>query len=108
MSKDKDVKNTLTDEKILKDLIDSEKLTDEEFEAFSGMLDGITFGKLKKLTPKQRDWAENVHGGLNLDPGTVNLVSSGQVKVTDAQRDGLKKFLEKSSGPKMLRPPGKK
>ena len=104
---DKDVKNTHTDAKVLKDLIDSEKLNDEEFEAFSGMLDGLTFGKMKKLTPAQRDWAEKVHCGLNLDPGTINLVSSGQVKVTDAQRDDLKKFLEKSSGPKMLRPPGK-
>jgi hypothetical protein len=108
MSKNIDVKNTLTDSKILKDLIESEKLTDEEFEAFSGMLDGITFGKLKKLTPKQRDWAEGIHGKLNLDPGSVNLVSSGQIKVTDAQKDDLKNFLEKASGPKMLRPPGKK
>lgn len=107
MSKDKDVKNTLTDSKLLKELIDSEKLNDEELEAFSGMLDGLTSGKGKKLTPKQRDWAEGIHCGLNLDPGTVNLVSSGQVKVTDAQREDLKKFLN-TLGPKMLRPPGKK
>jgi hypothetical protein len=108
MTKDKDVKITLTDSKLLKELIDSEKLTDDELETFSGMLDGLTSGKFKKLTPKQRDWAEGIHCGLNLDPGTVNLVSSGQVKVTDAQRDELKIFLEKSSGPKRLRPPGKK
>jgi hypothetical protein len=107
MTKEK-VQITLTDTKLLNELIDSEKLTDEELEAFSEMLDNLSSGKLKKLTPKQRDWAEGVHCGLNLDPGTVNLVSSGQVKVSDDQREELKKFLEKSSGKKALRPPGKK
>jgi hypothetical protein len=107
MTKDKDVKITLSDTKLLTELLDSEKLKDEEVEAFSSMLNNLTSGKLKKLTPNQRDWAEGVHCSLNLDPGTCNLVSSGQVKVTDAQREDLKKFLEKL-GPKRLRPPGKK
>jgi hypothetical protein len=107
MAKAKDVTNTLPEAKLLQELIDSEKLNDEELEAFSGMLEGLTSGNNKKLTPKQKDWAEGIHCRLNLDPGTANLVSSGQVKVTDAQRDELKKFLEKSSGPKRLRPPGK-
>lgn len=102
------VKVTLTDTKLLDELIESEKLTDEELEAFTGMLNNLTSGRFKKLTPNQRDWAEGVHCKLNLDPGTVNLVSSGQVKVTDAQRADLKKFLETHVGPKMLRPPGKK
>lgn len=100
------VKVTLTDTKLLDELIESEKLTDEELEAFTGMLNNLTSGRFKKLTPNQRDWAEGVHCKLNLDPGTVNLVSSGQVKVTDAQRDELKKFLA-TLGPKKLRPPGK-
>lgn len=106
MTKEK-VKVTLTDTKLLNELIESEKLTDEELEAFTGMLNNLSSGRFKKLTPNQRDWAEGVHCKLNLDPGTVNLVSSGQVKVTDAQRDELKKFLETHVGPKKLRPPGK-
>lgn len=104
----KEVKNSLTDIKLLNELIESEKLTTEELEAFQGMLNNLSSGKFKKLTPNQRDWAEGVHCKLNLDPGTVNLVSSGQVKVTDAQREELKQFLEKTAGPKALRPPGKK
>lgn len=107
MAKSKDVTNTLPDAKLLKELIDSDKLNEGEFEAFSGMLDGLTSGKHTKLTPKQKDWAEGIHCKLNLDPGTANLVSSGQVKVTDAQRADLRKFLE-TLGPKRLRPPGKK
>ena len=106
MTKEK-VSITLTDSKLLNELLESEKLANEEIEVFSGMLDGLTSGKFKKLTPKQRDWAEGIHCKLNLDPGTVNLVSSGQVKVTDEQLEELKKFLEKAVGPKMLRPPGK-
>jgi hypothetical protein len=107
MTKEKDVKVTLTDSKLLKELLDSEKLTDEEVEAFEEMLEGLSSGKFKKLTPKQRDWAEGVHCKLNLDPGTVNLISSGQVKVTEAEKKGLKIFLD-SLGPKKLKPPGKK
>jgi len=107
MAKPKDVTTTLPEAKLLKELIDSEKLNEEELEAFSGMLEGLTSGKYKKLTPKQKDWAEGMHCRLNLDPGTANLVSSGQVKVTDAQRADLRKFLE-TLGPKRLRPPGKK
>ncbi|MCK9567906.1 hypothetical protein M0R72_03020 [Candidatus Pacearchaeota archaeon] len=108
MAKAKDVTNTLPDAKLLKELIDSEKLSDGELEAFSSMLEGLMSGKYKKLTPNQKDWAEGIHCSLNLDPGTANLVSSGQVKVTDAQRADLKKFLDTALGPKMLRPPGKK
>jgi hypothetical protein len=108
MVKDKDVKITLTDTKLLNELLDSEKLKNEEIEAFSGMLDNLESGKLNKLTPKQRDWAEGVHCSLNLDPGTCNLVSSGQVKVTEAQLEDLKKFIETAVGPKKLKPPGRK
>jgi hypothetical protein len=96
----------LTDTKVLKDLIDNDELTEEEFEAFSSMLDDLTCGKFKKLTTKQRNWAEAVHGRLNLDPGTANLVSSGKVKVTEKQKAELKDFFA-SLGPKRLRPPGK-
>lgn len=104
----KEIKNSLTDTKILTELIDSEQLEETEYEAFKEMLGNISSGKIKKLTPKQRDWAEAAHCRLNLDPGTVNLVSSGQVKVTEHQKEELKKFIEKVTGPKLLRPPGKR
>lgn len=107
MAKPKELSTTLSDTKLLKELIDSDQLSDEELEAFSGMLDGLTSGKFKKLTTNQKDWAEGVHCKLNLDPGTVNLVSSGQVKVTDEQRADLQKFLNTAMGPKRLRPPGR-
>ena len=108
MTKTKGVKIALPETKLLTELIDSEKLSDEELEAFSGMLDDLTSGKIKKLTPKQKDWAEGIHCKLNLDPGTANLVSSGQVKVTEAQKEDLKKFIENAVGPKRLKPPGRK
>lgn len=102
------VKVILSDTKLLNELIDSERLKKDELEAFSGMLANLESGKYHKLTPNQRDWAEGIHCSLNLDPGTCNLVSSGQVKVTETQREDLKKFIEKAVGPKKLKPPGRK
>ena len=101
-----ELKVNLTDAKILNDLLDSEKLTDEEETAFSEMLDSINSRRFQKLTTRQREWAEGVHERLGLDPGAANLVSSGQVKVSEEQREGLQDFLG-TLGPKRLRPPGR-
>jgi CHAD domain-containing protein len=101
-----DLKVNLTDTQLLEDLLESEKLNEEEEEAFQGMLRDLTSRKYTKLTPRQRDWAEKSHKRLNLDPGAVNLVSSGKVKVTEEERKGLQEFVS-SLGPKKLRPPGR-
>ncbi len=102
-----EVKETnLSDTKLLEDLVESEKLSEEEEAAFSRMLDDLVAGKFQKLTPRQRDWAEGVHKKLGLDPGTENLISSGKLKVTEEQRAGLQDFLG-TLGPKKLRPPGR-
>lgn len=102
------IHNSLTDRKLLIELIESEKLSDDESEAFANMLTILKSDKSKKLTSSQRDWAEEVHARFNLDPGAANLVSTGKVKVTDAQREELKQFIANAVGPKKLRPPGKK
>jgi hypothetical protein len=99
-------KVNIPDSKLLEDLVDSEKLSDEEEAALTQMLDDLTTGRFQKLTPRQRDWAEGVHKRLGLDPGTENLVSSGRVKVTEEQRTELQGFLG-TLGPKRLRPPGR-
>jgi hypothetical protein len=101
-----DTKVHLTDTKLLEELIDSEKLNPEEEEAFAGMLKDLTSKKYHKLTQRQRVWAELTHKRFGLDPGSANLVSSGQVKVTEKERAGLQEFIT-SLGPKKLRPPGR-
>jgi len=99
-------KVTLPDLKLLEDLVESEKLEGEEEAAFSRMLGDLLAGKFQKLTKRQRDWAEWTHKRLGLDPGAANLVSSGQLRVTEAEREDLKGFLG-TLGPKRLRPPGR-
>jgi hypothetical protein len=94
------------DSKLLEDLLESEKLSEEEEVAFSRMLSDLKARKFQKLTPRQRDWVEGVHKRLGLDPGAENLVSSGQLRVTEEERDSLKGFLG-TLGPKRLRPPGR-
>jgi hypothetical protein len=99
-------KVNLPDSKLLNDLIESEKLNEEEKAAFSRMLGDLVTKKFQKLTPRQRDWAEGVHKRLGLDPGTENLISSGRVKVTAKEMESVKGFLD-TLGPKRLRPPGR-
>jgi hypothetical protein len=96
----------LTDSQLLNDLLDTERLTNDEVRAFESMAEELTSGKYAHLTDRQRAWAEGVHGKLGLDPGAANLVSSGQVVVTEAQRQELREFTQ-SLGPKRLRPPGR-
>jgi hypothetical protein len=88
---------------LLTECLESE-LEDETREAFAGMLGDIESGKWRKLTKRQREWVEGVHGRLGLDPGTENLVSSGAVKPTAAERAALASTLA-SLGPKPLKPP---
>jgi hypothetical protein len=97
----------IDDRHLLNDLLDSEKLTDEQAEAFLKMRDDLVTGKYPKLTPRQRDWAEDLHSRFGLDPGAENLVSSGQMKVSDAERKSLQDFVA-GLGPKHLRPPGRR
>ena len=51
MTKEKDVKVTLTDSKLLKELLDSEKLTDEEVDDFQN---GVRYFRTKTYTVKVR------------------------------------------------------
>ena len=102
-----DIDVGLTDIQILKDLIDSEKLTDSEEAAFTEMLKGLDSRRIRKLTDRQRQWLEEVHEKLGLDPGSANMVSSGRIRISEEERRDLNTFL-KTLGPKILRPPGRK
>lgn len=94
----------LTDQQILTALVDSEKLTDVQAEAFTTMLDTVSGGR--SLSRAQRQWAKDIHQQLGLEIPVANLVSSGKVKVTQAERESLKQFLG-GLGPKVLKPPVK-
>lgn len=95
------------DKRMLTELIESGRLNEEQEKAFTSMLEELEAGKRGSLTGRQRDWVAGVHGRFGLDPGTANLVSSGQVKVTAQERKSLNQFLT-HLGPKPLKPPGRK
>lgn len=91
---------------LLRECIESGKLDDETVDAFARMLAELEDGRFRKLTPKQREWVLGVHERLGLDPGTENLVTTGAVKITEAERKGLRDWAA-SLGPKPLKPPGR-
>lgn len=89
------------DQELLQRLIDSD--IDEELRTkFEDMKDKSSrYGG--ELTRGQRDWALQVAIRAGVDMGSANLVSSGQVKVTEAERTSLQGFL--GSLKKSLVPP---
>lgn len=96
-----------SDRQILKELLETGQLTEPELLAFSQMFEKLEASPIYHiLSQKQRAWANQVHERLGLDPGTENLVSSGVVKPTPAERRSLSTFLD-SLGPKVLTPPGR-
>ena len=98
----------IDDRHLLNDLLDSNKLSDEQAEAFNKMREDLVSGKFPKLTQRQREWAEDLHAKLGFDPGTENLFSSGQLKVTDKELKDLRDFVSSGLGPKFLRPPNRR
>ena len=89
---------------MLDDLLRSDKVTDEEEEAFRDMRTRVG---PDGLTRKQREWVSDRYRLYDLDAeeGSKNLFSSGQVKVTDAER--AKKYPWEFMK-KPLKPPGRK
>jgi len=97
------------DRKVLQALVrHTDDLEDAEAQAFTDMFDRLESGRQQTMTPKQRDWAEKVYykHGLEREEPAANLVSTGKVKVTEAERKDLKKFLD-SLGPRPLKPPSR-
>lgn len=86
-------------------LLDSDRLTDDEHRAFSGMLHRIE-GMPYKLTERQRVWVEEVYDRLDLqsEEPAENLISSGAYKPTAQERE--RKFPWESM-PKPRKPPGR-
>lgn len=97
----------LDDQELLSSLLESSKLTQDQTEAFERMLGDLKAHRFPRLSKRQRDWAEDLHARLGLDPGTENLVSSGKMSVTADERKGLQEFIA-SLGPKHLKPPGRR
>jgi hypothetical protein len=85
-----------------------EELDEFGQQAFPDMFDRLESGRQQTLTPKQRSVAEKAYYklGLEREEPAANLVSTGKVKVTEAERKDLKKFLD-SLGPRPLKPPGR-
>lgn len=92
------------DTRLLEDLIESGKLSEDQETAFNRMLEDLRSGKFRSLTERQKEWVKGVHARLGLDPGVENLVSSGKVKVTEQERKSLNAFFD-SLGPKPKKPP---
>ena len=95
----------MTDTQLLTAIIESPGVQPEASEAFQEMLDGLTSGKWHELTKKQREWASGVAERLGIDLGAANLVSSGAVKPTEAERASLGAFLSTLKRP--MKPPGR-
>jgi hypothetical protein len=76
-------------------------------EAFERMHRELDLGRYRALSKKQREWALRVHAALGLDPGAENLVTSGEVKPTRAERESLRQMVD-SLGPRPLKPPGQR
>jgi hypothetical protein len=89
---------------LLTECVESGKLDDETAEAFASMAASLEGRNLKKLSKKQREWVLGVHERLGLDPGAANLATTGAVRVTDADRKGLREWAA-TLGPKPLKPP---
>jgi hypothetical protein len=90
---------------LLTECLDESALDDVAREAFTRMKSDLERGKWKKLTKAERSWVDGTHEKLGLDPGAANLVASGIVKPTEAERASLRAMVA-SLGPKVLKPPG--
>lgn len=86
----------------------SDKLTEDERNAFTDMLGRMESGSSPKLSPKQRLWAERIYLKLHLDAEepSENLVSSGRVRRPKPEEGPVKVFpFETMHRP--LKPPGR-
>lgn len=95
-----------SDIELLKRLITSDRLTNSQYGAFTGMLSKLLAGDSKELTGAQRQWAEDIYEKLDLqaEEGAQNLISSGRYVPTEEER--LKKYGWETM-PKPLKPPGR-
>ena len=95
----------LSDIELLSHLIESGDLTDSQRDAFQGMLARLRAGRVKELTPSQRQWADGLYDKFDLQAeGAKNLISSGQYVPTEEERN--KKYdWELMKRP--LKPPGR-
>jgi hypothetical protein len=85
----------------------SDRLGSAAADAFDDMAEAIEKGVIEKLSVRQRDWLLDKCAQLGIETGAANLVSTGAVKPTSAERASLKAFHE-SLGPKPLKPPGRR
>ena len=84
-----------------------DRITGESAEAFENWLDQLERRVFGRLSEPRRKWLDGVCASLGIETGAVNLVSTGKVKPTPAERASLKAFHE-SLGPKALKPPNRR
>jgi len=92
---------------VLKSLVECDRLTELEHEAFNGMLERITKGSsvFWTLTESQREWAEDRYRKLELDG------ADEPTPLTELQRkraEALGPMNLDAAGPKVLVPPRRK
>ena len=84
-----------------------ERLGSTAGDAFADIVDRLESGALRQLSAKQLEWLLDKCAQLGIDPGAENLVSTGQVRPSPAERKSLALFHD-SLGPKVLKPPGRR
>jgi hypothetical protein len=97
----------VSDQDMLEDLLDDERVEGSERKAFQSMLDDLRPGGF--LSRKQRKWVQGRWERLELGVGgSLNLHSSGQVPDADPTSPNAVTFpWEKSNYQKPLKPPGR-
>jgi hypothetical protein len=85
----------------------TDRLGSQAADAFDDMAEALEKGVIKKLSRPQLEWLLDKCAILGIETGAANLVSTGAVKPSAAERASLKAFHE-SLGPKPLRPPGRR
>lgn len=95
-----------TERAMLGEILEDDRLTEAEREAFSDMADRLRASPSRCLSEKQKDWVERRYEELGLGAGTSkNLVSSGKVPRPRSTAPVLP--WEKPGYVKAAKPPGK-
>jgi hypothetical protein len=91
---------------MLNSLLDDDRLTAQERNAFKDMRLFLEANKHRKLSVKQHKWVENKFEQLDLGAGeSQNLFSSGQVPKTSYSKNSVKFPWEQPGYKKPLKPP---
>lgn len=92
---------------LIRECLEHEGIDEQSANAFGPWLDSLERGAFRSLSELRREWLLRVCRRLGIETGSENLVSTGVVKPSAAERASLKAFHE-SLGPRPLKPPGRR